>query len=180
MFGRIAGRYDLMNFLMTGGRDEAWRKMVVAEACLPEKGRFLDAGAGTGGIALEARRRFANLGIVASDFTEEMMGVGKKRKGGNGLSWCCADALHLPFAGDAFHAVASGFLMRNVEDIQRAFAEQHRVLKPGGRVVCLDTSPPPNNVLKPLVMFHFRAVIPTLGRWIAGGPGGIHLSARIH
>jgi demethylmenaquinone methyltransferase/2-methoxy-6-polyprenyl-1,4-benzoquinol methylase len=79
-----------------------------------------------------------------------------------------ADALHLPFASSAMDAVASGYLMRNVADLPQALEEQHRILRSGGRLVCLDTTPPPRNLLRPLIRFHLHVVIPLAGRIISG------------
>ena len=168
MFDRIAGRYDLMNRLITGGQDRKWRRFVVDMTNLPAGGALLDIATGTGDIALEALRRQPEARVVGADFALGMMRVGQARRGGGGVRWSGADALQLPFADASFDAVASGYLLRNVIDISRALAEQHRVLKPGGRIVILDTSPPPDNWLKPLIMLHLRLGIPLLGRVIAG------------
>ncbi|MCZ7542727.1 MAG: class I SAM-dependent methyltransferase [Anaerolineae bacterium] len=84
------------------------------------------------------------------------------------MRWVEADALALPFADATFDAATSGYLLRNVIDPTAAFREQARVVKPGGRVVCLDTSPPPENALRPFIMIHLRYVIPLLGRLVAG------------
>jgi len=168
MFDRIAGRYRLMNVLMTFGRDRAWRRAVVDEAALPAGGRLLDLASGTGDIALEALRRDPDLRVIAADFSLEMMRVGRRRPDGGRVAWCAADALALPFADASFDAVTSGYLLRNVADRGRAFREQARVVRPGGRVVCLDTSPPPPSPLRPLVRLHLRRIIPLLGRLIAG------------
>ena len=168
MFGQIAGRYDLMNRLMTFGQDACWRRAVVRAAGLPVGGRLLDAGTGTGGIAMEALRRDPTVRAVGSDFSLDMMTVGRARPGGRQMLWCGADALHLPFPDQAFDGVTSGYLARNVTDINQAFREQFRVLKPGGRVVCLDTSPPPPNLFQPVVVFFLRRVIPALGALISG------------
>jgi len=168
MFGRIAGRYDVMNRLMTGGQDVRWRRYVIDRAQLPSGGRLLDLGTGTGDLAFEALGRDAALHAVGGDFTLEMMRVGQRRPPGARVRWAGIDALHLPFAADHFDAVTSGYLMRNVIDVRRAWAEQYRVLRPGGRVVCLDTTPPPHNLLRPFINFHLHVVIPTLGRLIAG------------
>ena len=172
MFGRIAGRYVLMNSLMTFGRDRAWRREVMRAAALPTGGRLLDIATGTGDIALEALRRDATLTAVGADFTLEMMRVGRARPDGEQLRWCGADTLALPFPDEAFDAVTSGFLVRNLPAgrVVEAFAEQARVVRPGGRVVCLDTSPPSKNALRPLITFHLRHVIPTLGALISGHP----------
>jgi demethylmenaquinone methyltransferase/2-methoxy-6-polyprenyl-1,4-benzoquinol methylase len=168
MFGRIARRYDLMNRLMTLGRDRAWRRYVVRQADLPVGGRLLDIATGTGDIAFEAVRREGGPVVVGADFSLPMMRVGQAKPGGDGICWCQCDALALPFREAAFNAVTSGYLIRNVVDASAAFREQVRVVSPGGRVVCLDTSPPPRGLLHPLIMFHFKVVIPLLGRLVAG------------
>ncbi len=168
MFDRIAPRYRLMNLLMTFGRDGAWRRAAVREAALPEGGLLLDAASGTGDIAFEALRQVAGLRAVGADFAVEMMRVGRKRREGRKIAWCAADALALPFPDAAFDAVTSGYLIRNVTDAVAAFREQCRVVKPGGKVVCLDTTPPPRSAMRPFILFYLRRVIPLLGRLIAG------------
>ena len=168
MFDRIAGSYGRMNFLMTFGRDRAWRRAVVREAALPPGGRLLDLAAGTGDIALEALRQDPAALVTAADFSLGMMRVGRGRPGGDRVAWCAADAFSLPFDAATFDAVTSGYLLRNVADRVAAFREQARVVRPGGRVVCLDTSPPPPSPLRPFVRFYLRRVIPLLGRFVAG------------
>jgi len=163
MFGRISGRYDLMNRLMTFGQDRSWRWYVVKKAALPKGGRLLDVGTGTGDIALEALRRDPTLSVTAMDFSFRMMQVGRRRPAGQKVFWCHADALQLPFPDARFDAVTSGYLVRNVIDVRQAFEEQMRVVRPGGRVVCLDTSPVPLNALRPFILFHLKVVIPLLG-----------------
>ena len=168
MFGRIAGRYDLMNRLMTAGQDVRWRKVVVELAALPKGGRLLDLGTGTGDIAAEALRRDPSLRAVGGDFSLDMMRAGRTVSGRRAVLWAGTDALHLPFADDTFDTVTSGFLMRNVSDVRRAFEEQRRVLRRSGRIVCLDTTPPPQNWIRPFIRFHLHAVIPMLGKVITG------------
>ena len=168
MFTRIAGRYDVMNRLMTFGQDQRWRNEVIHRAAITPGSRVLDLGAGTGDIALEIRARQPQAAPLAADFTIEMMRVGQKRNGGDLLDWCATDALNLPYANESFDAVVSGFLMRNVSDLPRALAEQRRVLKPGGRMVILDTTRPAENILTPFIGFHLNTIIPALGRMIAG------------
>ncbi len=168
VFTRIAGRYDLMNRLMTFGQDRRWRARVLELAALGPGQALLDLGTGTGDLALAALARTPGLRVVGGDFTLAMMRVGQRRPGGRQPRWSGADALNLPFPEATFDAVVSAYLMRNVGDVDRACAEQWRVLKPGGRLVCLDTTPPPHNWLRPFVDFHLHTVIPTLGRLIAG------------
>ena len=169
MFDRIAGRYDLINRLISGGQDLKWRRFVVEMAALPPDGALLDIAAGTGDIAFEALKRAPGSRIVGADFALQMMQVGRRRSPlGSQIAWAGADALRLPFADGSFDAVASGYLMRNVVDIGQTLAEQKRVLKPGGRIVILDTSPPPDSLLKPLILLHLRCGIPLIGRVIGG------------
>ncbi|MFN8528964.1 MAG: bifunctional demethylmenaquinone methyltransferase/2-methoxy-6-polyprenyl-1,4-benzoquinol methylase UbiE [Anaerolineae bacterium] len=168
MFDRIASRYNLMNRLMTFGQDIQWRKFVVKQAHLSPGGKLLDLATGTGDIAFEALRTVPGITAVGADFSLGMMVEGKKLPLGHQVMWSGADALNLPFPDDTFDALTAGYLMRNVIDIPRAFAEQKRVLKSGGRVVILDTSPPPKNLLRPFIQIHLRYVIPTLGRLISG------------
>lgn len=171
MFGQIAQRYDLMNRLMTFGQDRRWRRYAVREAKLPPGGRVLDVATGTGDIALEALAQQPDLLVAAGmDFSRPMMHVGQRRPNGSRVGWADADALALPYAADTFDAALSGYLMRNVIDVAGAFREQMRVVKPGGRVISLDSSPPRRNLLYPFIMLHFRLVIPLLGRIVAGNP----------
>ena len=167
-FARIAGRYDLMNRLMTFGQDVRWRRLLLQQAALPPHGRLLDLGTGTGDIAAAALQSVPEAQVVGADFTLEMMRAGRNRADTVQVQWTCADTLQLPFPDHSFDAVTSGFLMRNVIDVAGAFAEQVRVLRPGGCVVCLDTTPPPENLLRPAIRFHLHTVIPTLGRIITG------------
>ena len=165
MFTRIAGRYDLMNRLMTAGQDIRWRRQVIQLARLQRNARLLDIGTGTGDLAREALAQAPQARVVAADFTLEMMRVGQRR---GPVNFSSADALRLPFGDGSFDAVVSGFLMRNVSDLQRALQEQHRVLKRGGRIVILDTTRPRKNLLSPLIWLHMHAVIPLLGRLLTG------------
>ena len=173
MFERIARRYNLMNRLMTFGQDQRWRRYVVQRAGLRPGAWLLDIATGTGDIAFEAQRQVGDLHIVAADFALPMMRVGQRRErnvradGRRPLAWQAADTLHLPYAPHTFDAVTSCYLFRNVTDIGGALAEQVRVLKPGGRLVTLDTTPP-RGPLRPLIRLYLRWIIPLLGRWITG------------
>jgi demethylmenaquinone methyltransferase/2-methoxy-6-polyprenyl-1,4-benzoquinol methylase len=173
MFARIAPRYDLMNRIMTFGQDLRWRRAVIRRAAIPHGGWLLDLGAGTGDLVSTAFAQEHALHTVAADFTLEMMRIGRQRgdlgrAAGQSISWLGADASRLPFPDGRFDAVVSGFLLRNVVDLPRCLAEQLRVLKPGGMLVALDTTPPPDTALQPVLEFHLHTVIPTLGGWIAG------------
>lgn len=168
MFDRVALRYNVMNRLMTFGQDMKWRKFVIKQANLKPTDTLLDLATGTGDIAFEALKTVPNVDVVGGDFSLGMMIEGKKQPLGDEVMWSATDALNLPFADNTFNALTAGYLMRNVIDIPRAFSEQLRVLKSGGRVVILDTSPPPNNILRPFILIHLKYIIPTLGRIISG------------
>lgn len=165
MFTQIAKRYDLMNRLMTGGQDIRWRKQVIQLARLKDNASLLDLGTGTGDLAREAVLQFPQANVTAADFTLEMMRVGQKT---GPLNYSAADALHLPFNDSAFDAVISGFLMRNMIDLQKGIEEQFRVLKKGGRIVILDTTRPKKNILSPFIWIHMHIIIPTLGGLLTG------------
>jgi demethylmenaquinone methyltransferase/2-methoxy-6-polyprenyl-1,4-benzoquinol methylase len=169
MFTRIAPRYDMMNRLMTAGRDVVWRREVIRRARLQAGARLLDLGGGTGDLGREAMRQSPHVLVVEGDFTLQMMQVGRGNPANPpGLVWAQTDALRLPFPDGAFDAVVSGFLLRNVIDVTQALSEMRRVLRPGGRCVALDTTPPPQNLLAPFIRFHLHTIIPTLGKFLAG------------
>lgn len=171
MFGRIAERYNLMNRLMTVGQDQRWRRFVVGKAQVPKHGVVLDLATGTGDIAFEVLRTEPTAQVVGADFALPMMFVGQRQLLGRHVLWSGADAMNLPFSSNHFDAVVSGYLVRNVIDIRQTLREQIRILKPGGRVVVLDTSPPPQNLLRPFILAYLKYGIPLLGRLISGNQG---------
>jgi len=168
MFGRIAPRYDLLNRLMTFGQDQRWRKAMITKLCLPPKSFVLDLGAGTGDLAFEALQQHPDAFVIAADLTPEMILHGKQRDDGRRVQWIIADADHLPFDSGAFDAVVSGFLLRNLQNLDRSLTEQVRVLRDHGQWSAMDTTPPANGVLKPFIRLYLHFVIPLLGTLIAG------------
>ena len=168
MFTRIANRYDLLNRLMTLGQDRRWRRETIRSLQLLPNDWLLDVGTGTGDLAFEALTQEEHLHIVACDFTSAMIRLGQVRPEGQDILWIIADAQALPFRHNAFNAVVSGFLLRNVEDVNYSLAEQTRILKRGGRIASLDTTPPAPGPFQALVHLYLRWIIPALGRWIAG------------
>lgn len=165
MFARIAPSYDLMNGLMTGGQDKQWRKQAIELARLTPNAWLLDLGAGTGDLAREALRQQPTVRAMAADFTLEMMRAGRQR---GQLDWASADALHLPCRDKTFDAIVSGFLMRNVSDLDLALKEQYRALKPRGRIIILDTTRPKRNRLSPFIWAYMHVIIPFLGGLLSG------------
>jgi demethylmenaquinone methyltransferase / 2-methoxy-6-polyprenyl-1,4-benzoquinol methylase len=167
MFDGIAGRYDLMNRVMTLGQDQKWRQFVVQKAGNPGHGWVLDLATGTGDIAALVRCSHADSSVVGADFSWNMLQQAKRRFRDKRIIWQVCDANNLPFADNVFEAVTFGYLLRNVNSSLTVLQEVYRVLRPGGRVVCLDTTPPTKNSLYPLVHLYLRFGIPFLGRFLA-------------
>jgi demethylmenaquinone methyltransferase/2-methoxy-6-polyprenyl-1,4-benzoquinol methylase len=165
VFSRIAKRYNLMNRLMTAGQDIRWRREAVRHLGLSPGTRLLDLGAGTGDLGRAALRQQPAIRLVAADFSLAMMLAGQAS---GPLPWLNADALHLPFADKSFGAAVSGFLMRNVGSLNAALVEQVRILKPGGRMVILETTRPRPGIFTPLVWIHMHLVIPLIGSLVSG------------
>jgi demethylmenaquinone methyltransferase/2-methoxy-6-polyprenyl-1,4-benzoquinol methylase len=168
MFARIAPTYDLMNRLMTLGQDQRWRRELLALSNLPPRGTLLDVGTGTGDIGYAAMARYPGVQAYGVDFTYEMMAAGVDKTPGLRLPFAQADTYHLPFADDTMDAVVSGFLVRNVVDRAAAFREMMRVTKPGGRVVCLETTPPADTLIGQGSRLYFDTIVPFLGGLISG------------
>jgi len=170
MFGRIAGRYDLMNTLMTGGHHHAWRRLAVRQAG-PAGGRALDVCCGTGDFALELARHGASA-VVGVDFSREMLTLAARKAQAAGLSgrvqWQLADALELPFPDGVFLCATSGFSLRNVDDVGRALREMARVVRPGGRVAVLELTPVRSRLFGPVFRAYFRGLVPLVGGLVAG------------
>jgi demethylmenaquinone methyltransferase/2-methoxy-6-polyprenyl-1,4-benzoquinol methylase len=177
VFERVAGRYDLMNDLMSLGAHRLWKDAAAARLN-PQPGEtIVDCAGGTGDLA----RRFARLAqaarkrrggeparIVVVDYNAEMVRAGRERGGDADINWAVGDAQRLPLADASADAYAIGFGLRNVTDIPAALAEARRVLKPGGRFLCLEFSKLAPAALRPLYDAYSFRVIPRIGERIAG------------
>lgn len=152
LFGRIAGRYDLTNDVISAGLHRRWKRLVIGLADVRPEHVVLDLAAGTGDLALRIarRRRSATSGrraeadrpadglLIAGDLTIEMMRRGTTRDGATGLSWLGCDAMALPLADESVDRVVIGYGLRNFPDLERSMREIRRVMRPGGRLVSLD------------------------------------------
>jgi len=169
MFTRIAPYYDLINYLMSWGQDSRWRRIAVKLA-RPEQGRVLDVATGTGDMALELARYTDS--VVGLDLCPEMMrrGQGKMEKKGmeKRVDFIMGDALALPFSDNSFDCALNGFALRNVADINLFLAELRRVVKPGGRVVCLELVRPASGIIGFFYRFYLYKIVPVLGRRLSG------------
>jgi demethylmenaquinone methyltransferase/2-methoxy-6-polyprenyl-1,4-benzoquinol methylase len=168
MFSRIAWRYDLMNRIMSGWQDRSWRRYAMERASLPTSGRLLDIGSGTGKLALEGARQYPSTQIIAADLTIPMIELGRSRNPESGLNWIASETTTLPFPTNAFDAVVSAFLVRNLSDVHQGLTEQYRVLKPGGKIAILDTTPKPSGPLSPIIRIYMYHIIPVLSSLFTG------------
>jgi demethylmenaquinone methyltransferase / 2-methoxy-6-polyprenyl-1,4-benzoquinol methylase len=173
VFERVAGRYDLMNDLMSGGIHRLWKAAMI-DWLAPRPGQLLlDVAGGTGDIAQRFLARAGKSGrVVVCDLTPAMLAVGRDRaidRGAvAGIDWVAGDAQALPFAERSVDAYTIAFGLRNVTDIDRALAEARRVLKPGGRFLCLEFSQVVLPLLKDIYEAYSFRVLPWMGRIVAG------------
>lgn len=168
MFGRIAGRYDLLNRVLSGGIDRSWRRRTVAAAGELRDRMVVDACCGTGDLSLE----FASAGarVVGVDFTPEMLRHAGPKARARGLSgaFVHGDAMRLPVDSGVADVCSVAFGVRNLADPDAGLRELARVLKPGGKLLVLEFSPPPRGAMGALYRFYFTRVLPTIGGWISG------------
>jgi demethylmenaquinone methyltransferase/2-methoxy-6-polyprenyl-1,4-benzoquinol methylase len=181
MFRRIAGRYDLMNRVMTFGRDKSWRRITVSRLGLARghtrsNGKamppmVLDVASGTGDLAFETLRQSPEAQVIGLDLVPEMLLLAQRKRATPGWPlFLAGDALRIPFVDSTFDGVVTGFALRNVTDIPAAFTEMARVTRPGGRVACLEIAKPRTPVFRHFFAFYFYRVVPMVGRWITGDP----------
>jgi demethylmenaquinone methyltransferase/2-methoxy-6-polyprenyl-1,4-benzoquinol methylase len=172
MFGRIAGRYDLMNRLMSGGLDGLWRAETAAAAELGPAGLALDVGTGTGDLAFALADGAPGARVLGLDYTRPMLalapGKARERALAGRTAWLQGDGQALPFPDDSFDAVASAFVLRNFADLGLAVAEMARVARPGGTVVALEISPDVHPAWRAAFGLYFGHVVPVLGRLVTG------------
>jgi demethylmenaquinone methyltransferase/2-methoxy-6-polyprenyl-1,4-benzoquinol methylase len=169
VFTNVAQRYDLMNDLMSAGLHRLWKKAMV-DWLFPRDGqRILDVAGGTGDIAFRMADR-ANVHVTVCDLTEGMLQVGADRadkKGYFDIDWICGDAMSLPFANSMFDAYTIAFGIRNVTNVQTALDEAYRVLRPGGRFVCLEFSHVQTPILDTIYDAYSFNLIPKMGKLVA-------------
>jgi demethylmenaquinone methyltransferase/2-methoxy-6-polyprenyl-1,4-benzoquinol methylase len=168
MFGRIVRRYDLMNRLMTGGQDERWRRKAVRYALAAGNERALDVATGTGDLALAlADGGFRQ--VIGLDFAPPMIEAAQQKRNGRAdVRFMVGDAMRLPFPDATFQACTVSFGLRNMADYEGALREMGRVIKPGGRLVCLELTPYRTPVLGRLFNAYFTRVVPLVGGLLSG------------
>ena len=178
LFSHIAARYDAMNRLMSLGRDRYWRKLAAAALDLPDDGKVVDVGVGTGDMALAIKERWPDTTVIGVDPTWAMMAYGRRKAGMEPVGVAQATGLRLPFPGQTFDGAVSAFVMRNVVDVEQAFGEQHRVVRRGGRVACLEMSWPRTPVFGALFRFYFSDLMPRVTGLLTGQPAAYRYLPR--
>ncbi|MGH2365582.1 MAG: ubiquinone/menaquinone biosynthesis methyltransferase [Chloroflexota bacterium] len=159
MFDGIVPHYDLLNGLMALGQDRRWRRLTLGAIAAAPPGPVLDLGCGTGALAqgLAGRRP-----VVGIDISAKMLRSAQARLAGR-AGLVRGSAFSLPFGARAFSAVVSGFVLRNLDQLDTAFAEAARVLRPGGVVALLDATLPRHPLVRPLFDLYFGRLPPLLG-----------------
>jgi demethylmenaquinone methyltransferase / 2-methoxy-6-polyprenyl-1,4-benzoquinol methylase len=171
MFSEIAPRYDLLNHLLSLNVDRKWRKAAIAELRIDRApgGRYLDLCAGTLDVSVAITREKQFRGsVVGADFAEPMLRAGQGKITGLAVSPVAADALRLPFGNASMSGAIVAFGIRNVQDLDVALREVHRVLEPGARFVILEFSTPRSPLVNTAYQLYFRRVLPLIGGWISG------------
>jgi len=173
VFDSVAGRYDLMNDLMSGGLHRLWKRFTLARTGLRPGQSALDVAGGTGDLSAGMARQVGATGrVILSDINAAMLIEGRDRLIDRGLAGNLdvvqANAEKLPFRDAGFHCVTIGFGLRNVTDKPAALAEMTRVLKPGGRLLVLEFSQPALEFLRPIYDLYSFQVLPRLGALVAG------------
>ena len=164
MFDAIAPRYDLLNSLLSVGIHRGWRRFATRCAALQAGDSVLDVCTGTGDWAAELRKTVGPRGrVVGVDFSLPMLRHGDRRFREAGIGRAQGDAARLPFASDTFDAATVAFGIRNVAETGTALAEMARVVRPGGRVVCLEFAEPHPGLFKGLYELYSRWVMPAVG-----------------
>ena len=181
MFDTIAERYDLLNRLMSFGKDRAWRRQTASQLGSPE--RALDLATGTGDLAIEVARRNPRARVVGLDPSIRMLDVGRRKTDklglGTRIEYVQGDAQSLPFPARSFDAITMAFGIRNVPDRPKALGEMARVASPGAKIALLELTEPGGSWLSVVARLHVHWIVPKLGALISGSREYAYLSRSI-
>lgn len=171
MFDSIAGRYDMLNRMLSLGMDRSWRRKTVDSLRPFSPQRILDVASGTGDLALLMCRRLQPQQIIAADLSEEMMAVGRRKATKAGyasrISFEHQDCMTLTYSDHSFDAITVAFGVRNFADLERGLSEMERVLRPDGQLRILELSTPKHFPMKQLYALYSRTIIPLVGSWFS-------------
>lgn len=177
MFSQIAGRYDLLNHLLSLGIDRHWRRRTVR--LVPPVGAVLDVCTGTGDLALVYHRAArGQVAVVGVDFARPMLAIARRKarsvRGGRRIAWVEADAERLPFGDGQFQVVSVAFGLRNIRHTDRGLAEMVRVCRPGGEVAVLEFTFPEGAMLRAVYGWYFHHLLPRIGDALAQNRHGAY------
>ncbi len=183
LFARIAPRYDLVNSLMSLGLDRKWRKEAAFWANFSTTTLALDLATGTGELALALAQ--GNAQVMGVDLSPEMMKLGREKAlrlgKGDQINFLFGDALCLPFPDNTFDIATLGYALRDLENIPLSLAELRRVLKKGGKLVCLELTLPRSPLFRSLFALYLQKIIPILGRFFGkDGDAYAFLARSLH
>jgi demethylmenaquinone methyltransferase/2-methoxy-6-polyprenyl-1,4-benzoquinol methylase len=171
VFEKIYKKYDSMNSIISFQRHKSWRKDVMKRMNVEKSSKALDVCSGTGDWSISLAEAVGKDGeVIGLDFSKNMLSVAEEKKEEmdiKQLQFIHGNAMELPFSDQVFDYVTIGFGLRNVPDYQKVLKEMYRVTKPGGKVVCLETSQPSLIGFRQLYYFYFRFIMPLLGRLLA-------------
>lgn len=171
VFENIYDKYDVMNSVISFKKHIRWRKDAMKEMSVEKGAKALDLCCGTGDWSFSLSDAVGKNGsVIGLDFSENMLSIAKKRQAEHDeeqLIFMHGNAMDLPFPDESFDYVTIGFGLRNVPNYVQVLKEMYRVLKPGGKAVCLETSQPTIPVFRQLYYFYFRFIMPTLGKVFA-------------
>lgn len=175
MFSGIAGKYDLLNHVLSANIDKRWRRLVrqdLAEILANEKAVVLDVACGTGDLSIELQSH-AKARVLGTDFCRPMLDLAneKTEKLTLGVPYIEADAMQLSFAAESFDAVTIAFGLRNLSNFKDGLTELRRILKPGGKLVVLEFSSPLIPGFKTLFNLYFTQILPRIGGLVSGSRG---------
>jgi demethylmenaquinone methyltransferase/2-methoxy-6-polyprenyl-1,4-benzoquinol methylase len=160
MFDAIAGRYEMVNKMMTFGLDARWRRRAVSDLRLPAQSLVLDVAAGTGDFTRELERQSQH--AVATDLSYGMLHAGRQMR-----RRVQADAAAMPFSTAIFDGLTCGYALRNFTDLAATFDEMARVVRPGGRLSLLEVAEPERGLLRTGFRIWFRRVVPFIGSLVS-------------
>lgn len=171
VFEKIYDNYDSMNSIISFNRHIAWRKDVMKRMAVKKGNKTLDVCTGTGDWAISLAAEVGQSGkVIGLDFSENMLKVAQEKKQEaqiEQLEFIHGNAMELPFEDNSFDYVTIGFGLRNVPDYETVLQEMYRVVKPGGKVVCLETSQPTLIGFRQIYYFYFRFIMPLFGKLFA-------------
>ncbi len=172
IFCKVSKRYDLTNSVLSFGLHDGWKEYAASRLGDLNSGSYLDICTGTGDLAIKIAEKGFETKVTAIDFCPDMLSIAKVKAASvnldRNIDFQIADATELPFGDESFDGATVGFGVRNVSDLDKAFLEMRRVIKPGGRAVCLEFSSPSAPLLSRIYSLYLAGIVPVLGGLITG------------